>query len=160
MNTQPPSPTSPLCLPARLDAARGYRLTLLVAPAGAGKTALLREWARAQDPPPAWLDLTPAHNDPARFTADLARALGVPLDAGLDLDDTIAGIANALSGCAGDCLIVLDGYDAIDAPQIHAALARLLDYPPRCLHLVLAARAEPPLPIARLRVRRQVLELP
>ncbi len=144
----------------RLDAALGYPLTLVIAPAGSGKTALLRRWAAARKPAPAWLDLTPEHNDPRRFAAALDAALAIEADAALGLEDAVAGAANAIMARPGDEILVLDHYHLIVAPPVHAAMAWLIEYLPPRMHLILATRGEPPLGVPRLRLRRQLLEIP
>ena len=59
----------------------------------------------------------------------------------------------------GEVLLVLDDYHLIDSQPVHASLGFLLEHLPPGLHLVLASRADPPLPLARLRARGQLAEL-
>src|SRR5204862_2971315 len=68
-------------------------------------------------------------------------------------------LLNALSTLPTDAVLVLDDYHLIDAPPIHNALAFLLDHLPPQLHLILTTRADPPLPLTRLRARGQLTEL-
>ena len=156
----------------------GRRLTLIAAPAGFGKTTLLSEWvAGCGRPEPvvrfAWVSLDRGDNDPARFWAYFIAALqGVqtgigeatlamlqspkPLPAEAFLTDLINEItAASLKPFA----LVLDDYHLIKAQPIHNALTFLLDHLPPNLHLVIATRADPPLPLARLRARDQLTEL-
>ena len=150
------------------------RLILVCAPAGSGKTALLAGWAPSGNRPVAWLSLDAADNDPVRFwrhtVAALDRArpgigervgplLGPPAPA--SFEGLVTALINDLAAQPGDgeVLLVVDDYHLIDAQQVHASLAFLLDHLPPGLHLVLASRADPPLPLARLRAGGQLAEL-
>jgi LuxR family maltose regulon positive regulatory protein len=157
----------------RLDEALARGLVLVCAPAGFGKTVLLADWVRQSRRPVAWLSLDAGDNDPARFwrhaTAALDRArpgiaeqvtplLGpsLPSSAGL-----VTALVNQLASQPGDgeVLLVLDDYHLIDSQPVHASLGFLLEHRPPGLRLVLASRADPPLPLARLRGRGQLAEL-
>jgi LuxR family maltose regulon positive regulatory protein len=165
---------------ARLDEGLrpGNRLILLSAPAGYGKTALLAEWARAKREGglrAAWLSLERSENDPARFWAyviaaiqavepglgqgmqAMLRAAGSPL-APLRSEAMLTVLINELAALEG-LLLVLDDVHLIDEPAIHRGLAYLLDHLPAAVHLAIASRADPPLPLSRLRARNQLLEL-
>ncbi|HEX6736733.1 MAG TPA: tetratricopeptide repeat protein, partial [Vicinamibacteria bacterium] len=158
----------------RLEAGLRGRLTLLAAPAGSGKTTLLSAW-RAQPSgsavPLAWVSLDAGDNDPVRFLGYLAAALDA-LDPGIAADalallrsprrppETIlTALLNALAALPRDAVLVLDDYHAIEAPDVHRALAALLEHLPPRLHLVVSSREDPPLPLARLRARGELLEL-
>ncbi|HMP42161.1 MAG TPA: LuxR C-terminal-related transcriptional regulator, partial [Roseiflexaceae bacterium] len=151
----------------------------LPAPAGSGKSALLAEWCATL--PAAvrvgWLTLDPDDNDPQYFWRYLARALA-PILPGLDhaLRPILRGI-HPLSGeavvaqilnvaaaqqahpAAAHAILIIDDYHVISDPAIHRALAYLIEHIPSYLCLVIAGRVDPPLPLARLRVRGAVLEL-
>ncbi len=168
---------------ARLDEGLrpGNRLILLSAPAGYGKTALLAEWIHTvgavREPPlrAAWLSLEEGDNDPARFWTYLIAALqavepglgqgahsmlrstGSPL-APLRSEAMLALLINELAALER-LLLVLDDVHLIDEPAVHRGLAYLLDHLPSPVHLVIATRADPPLPLSRLRARNQLLEL-
>ncbi len=162
-------------LVAALEEGLTERLVMVCAPAGTGKTALLADWARSGRRPVAWLSLDEADNDPARFwrhtIAALDRArpgvaeriaplLGPP--APPSFDGLVTALINELATLAKDdeeVLLVLDDYHLIDAQPVHASFAFLLDHLPPGLHLVLASRSDPPLPLARLRAARQLAEL-
>ena len=150
------------------------RLILVGAPAGSGKTALLAGWARSGDRSVAWLSLDAGDNDPARFwrhaVAALDRArpgiaeqvgalLGPPAPA--SFEGLVTALINELAAPPGqdELLLVLDDYHLIDAQQVHEPLAFLLEHLPPSVHLVLASRADPPLPLARLRAAGQLVEL-
>jgi LuxR family maltose regulon positive regulatory protein len=168
----------PAALLQQLDAGMDHLLTLVVAPAGAGKSTLLRRWLAARGWPAAWVALDVADNQPARFVQHLAaasRAMAPELAEVVALarrtaagplagepaaaEDALAAWLNAAAGLEQDFCLVLDGYERIEAPAVHDAVRLLLDYPPPHMHLYIAARAEPPLQLPRLRVRRQLLEV-
>ena len=150
------------------------RLILVCAQAGSGKTALLADWAPSGSRPVAWLSLDAADNDPMRFWRHVVAALdrarpGIAERVGLLLgppalalfEGLVTALINDLAARPGDgeVLLVLDDYHLIDAPLVHASLAFLLEHLPPGLHLVLASRADPPLPLARLRASGQLAEL-
>ncbi|HEX4206066.1 MAG TPA: LuxR C-terminal-related transcriptional regulator [Ktedonobacteraceae bacterium] len=157
----------------RLQQGMTGALTLLSAPAGYGKTTLLTQWLAERNMPVSWLSLEPEDNDPVRFLTYLLAALQVH-DPDLDmhilallqarpstpLQKALAVLTNdLLNRQGGDFALVLDDYQVIDAAPIHHALSFLLDHLPPQMHLVLATRADPPLPLARLRARGQLTEL-
>jgi LuxR family maltose regulon positive regulatory protein len=158
----------------RLDEALAGQLVLVCAPAGFGKTALLGDWARAGRRPVAWLSLDQGDNDPARFWRHLVAALDrihpgiaeqlAPLlgpPAPPSFEGLVTALINQLATQHGDdeALLVLDDYHLLQAHQVHAALEFLLEHPPQGLLLVVASRADPPLALARLRARGQLVEL-
>jgi LuxR family maltose regulon positive regulatory protein len=157
-----------------LDHGLAQGLTLVCAPAGFGKTALLAGWARRAQRPVAWLSLDAGDNDPARFWRHAIAALGAvrpgvaehvaPL-LGPPPPSSFEGLVTALINQLaaqpgeGEVVLVLDDYHLIDAQPVHASLAFLLEHRPPELQLVLTCRADPPLPLARLRGRGQLAEL-
>ena len=160
-------------LAERLGAAARLPLTLVSAPAGFGKTTLLTEWLAgvpAGTADVAWLSLDHRDNDPALFwtyvVTAVQRAAGVGAGA-LQLltssppspDAALAALLNELDDLPRDLLLVLDDYHLVEASQIHEGTAFLLEHLPPRLHLVLAGRADPPLPLARLRARGQLAEV-
>ena len=145
----------------------------MCAPAGFGKTALLADWLRSGGRPVAWLSLDVGDNDPVRFwrhvVAALDRArpgigervaplLGPPPSS---FEGLVTALINELAARPGEdeMVLVLDDYHLVDAQPVHASLAFLLEHLPPGLHLVLASRSDPPLPLARLRARGQLAEL-
>src|ERR671913_929900 len=156
----------------RLAEAVARELTLVCTPAGFGKTTLLGEWARNSTRPVAWLSLDEGDNDPARFWRYVAAALdqvrpgtGARVGALLRgpepsaLEAVVTGVINELAAQSGEILLVLDDYHLIQATPIHHTLGLLLEHLPASLRLVVASRADPPLPLARLRARGQLAEL-
>jgi LuxR family transcriptional regulator, maltose regulon positive regulatory protein len=161
-----------LRLADRLAQAHEGQLTLVCAPAGFGKTALLADWARRDPRPVAWLSLYDADNDPARFWRHAATALdklrpGVAqpvavLLGGLQptsFQAVVTTLVNELARRTEEVVLVLDDCHLVQAPQVQASLGFLIDHLPPQLHLVLASRADPPLPLARLRARGLLSEL-
>jgi LuxR family maltose regulon positive regulatory protein len=159
---------------ARLAQGIGRGLTVICTPAGFGKTTLLGEWARRSRRPAAWLSLDGGDNDPARFWRYVAAALervrpGIgervaPLLGGEGpppLEAVAVAVINQLTVPfdKGPVVLVLDDYHLVEAPAVHVSVAFLLERLPPGLRLVLAARADPPLPLARLRGRGQLAEL-
>lgn len=155
----------------------GTRLTLVDAPAGWGKTTLLGQW-RAQDPlerPFAWVSLDPADADPVRFWSYVIEALcrTVP---DLDGDDELQAalrvpgldpqalalpeLINRLSRLRGpQTVLVLDDYHMVGNPEIDADLGFLVEHLPPALHVAVATRVDPALPLARLRARGEMSEI-
>jgi ATP/maltotriose-dependent transcriptional regulator MalT len=157
-----------------LEEGLARRLIVVCAPAGSGKTALLADWVRGGGRPVAWLSLDAADNDPARFWRHVVAALdrgcpgigervgpllGPPSPS--SFEGLVTALINELAAQPGEdeVLLVLDDYHLIDAGQVHTPLAFLLERLPPGLHLVLASRSDPPLPLARLRASQQLAEL-
>ena len=157
----------------RLAEGAGRELVLVCTPAGFGKTTLLGDWARRSQQPVAWLSLEPGDNDPTRFWRYVVAALdGAGAGAGFgdllapllgrqvaSLEAVVTALLNGLAGLPDRRALVLDDYHVIDAPPVHQSLGFLLDRLPGQLQVVVASRADPPLPLARLRVRGQLVEL-
>jgi LuxR family transcriptional regulator, maltose regulon positive regulatory protein len=164
-------------LDTTLDA--GHRLTLASAPAGFGKTTLLSDWLsnldqRQRHVRVGWLSLDDDDNDLTRFMAHLVAALqSAELDVDAAVLDSLSttSVAPALTPLVNDLaragkhepgtqwIVALDDYHAIGASEVHEAVTFLLDHLPDHLHLVMATRSDPPLPLARLRSRGQLSEL-
>ncbi len=153
-------------LVAHLNTCFSHALTLVSAPAGYGKTTLLSEWAKGCCSPIAWLTIDPGDNDPVRFIAYLAAAFreaGISNDTMLapspGLPDSLTPLINSLSTVSGPVILILDDYHLISSQAVHNCLAFLLDFQPDNLHTIISTRADPPLPLARLRGRRQLAEI-
>ena len=159
-------------LRGRLDELGRYPLTLLSAPAGFGKTTLITDWIAAGGMPTAWLSLDEADADLGRFLAYLVTALRtVAPQVGDDVlemlgapqppaaEAAITSLVNDLASMPSDCALVLDDLHAVASPAVERALSFLVEHLPRQVHLVIATREDPALPLARLRARGEVLEL-
>lgn len=157
----------------RLDRSPGQKLTLISAPAGFGKSALLGEWLAQNGAPSAvaWVSLDDMDNDPARFVAYVTTALqmaGVETDDLVQLDpgDTkqlseavLVEIINRVATSNREVVLVLDDYHAIRSDILHHAVGMLIEHIPPQLHLVISTRVDPPLALARLRARGEMNEL-
>ncbi len=157
-----------------LDRGEGCRLTLVSAPAGFGKTTLLAEWLmeRSEGEAVAWVSLEGSDNDPARFLAYLVGALrevegefGERVLASLNspeppLAEAVVGIlVNDLAEAGRGLTVVFDDYHVIHSESVHGAVSLLLEHLPENVHLVIASRTDPPLPLPRLRARGQMTEV-
>src|SRR5258708_7408727 len=155
-----------------LDQSRSFPLTLLSASAGFGKTTLLSTWASQSTSQVAWLSLDEQDNDPTRFWVYVIAALrkaGSPVGEAAEallhsphlseLPGALTSLINELAALAQDTTLILDDYHLIREQAIHDSLQFLLDHLPACLHLLLASRVDPQLPLARLRARGQVVEI-
>ena len=149
-------------------------LTLISAPAGSGKTTVISQWRLGPGAgvPTAWLSIDLADNDLVRFLQYLSSALdhlqpGLAEETRLLLQSSeqlsweaiLTNIINRLSELEGESVLVLDDYHLVENPTIHTALTFLLDHLPPCLHIILLTRADPPLPLSRLRARDQLTEI-
>lgn len=137
----------------------GRRLTLVSAPAGFGKTTLVRQWVDSLDRPAAWLWLEDGDDNPACLVAYLAAALGYDVAPSLEPNETIQDLINALAESGADRMLILDDYHAIRNFAAHDLVAFLIAHQPPCFHLVIVTREDPPLPLARLRARDQLTEI-
>jgi len=151
---------------------RTLPLTLVVAPAGWGKSTIVADWLARDDVTAGWVSLDGGDNDPKRFWRYLLLAAGQAgsaagpaalrrLDAaGSDvLRDVLPAFVNELASAEAPLVLVLDDYHLVTSAQVHTTVATLLDRCPPQLHLMLITRADPPLPLSRLRVRGDLAEL-
>ena len=120
----------------------------------------------------AWLSLDPSDNQAASFWPYVIAALqtvvpGVGANS-LSLlqapqpppiETVFATLVNELSALTNDLVLVLDDYHVIDAHDIHDGMAFLLEHLPPQIHVVITTRADPPLPLARLRARGELVEI-
>ena len=164
---------------------QGHKLTLISAPAGFGKTTLVTEWVNSlrsntrPDHPTidkiAWLSLDEDDNDPARFMTYFIAALNhVQADAPavgkeahemlqspqpLPTESILTSLINDTTAVPTKIALVLDDYHQISAPAVEEAVAFFLDHLPAQIHLIVATRSDPSLPVARHRVRGELTEL-
>jgi LuxR family transcriptional regulator, maltose regulon positive regulatory protein len=163
-----------LRLSERLNRGTEAKLTLISAPAGFGKTTLLADWLEA-DPAngrsTAWLSLEQSDNDPALFWTYLITALQTAaptIGAGplsllhssqSPIEVILAELLNDLSTLAAEVVLALDDYHVIDTREVNDEMVFLLDHLPPQIHLVIASRADPALPLARMRSRGELVEI-
>ncbi|HEX9064929.1 MAG TPA: LuxR C-terminal-related transcriptional regulator [Streptosporangiaceae bacterium] len=164
-------------LSSRLDEGAASKLMLVSAPAGFGKTTLLTEWlstrpaTSAGERLAAWLSLDRGDNDPAVFWAYVIAALRTVLPGAGEgalgllraprpapIETVLTALLNDLSSSAADIVLVLDDYHVIDARSVQDGMAFLLDHLVPQLHVVMASRADPALPLARFRARGELVE--
>lgn len=156
----------------RLNEGMHRKLTLISAPAGFGKTTLISEWVAGCKRPSAWLSMDEGDNDPIRFLAYLVAALqtiAANIGGGvlgvlhssqtLPTESILTALLNEITTVPDNFTLVLDDYHVIDAKPVDDVLAFLLEHLPPQMHLVIATREDPNLPLARLRVRSQLTEL-
>ena len=162
-------------LHALLNGSLKSALTLVSAPAGFGKTTLLSSWAQslpATQAQVAWLSLDDDENDPQLFWTYVLSALDqqqperfTPLFKSLQspqappLHSILTSLINLARESAEHLVLVLDDYHVITGQQVHTTLSYLVEHLPPHLHIILATRADPPLPLSLLRTRRLLREI-
>ena len=156
-------------LATRLQADAMPRLLLVSAPAGFGKSTMLAQLLDGRGTT-AWLSLDQGDNEPVTFWSYVVAALrsavpgvGETATALLDapappMTTVLTSLVNELAA-ADPLVLVLDDYHLIETVEIHEAMGFLLDHLPAQVHLVIASRADPPLPLARLRARGELVEV-
>lgn len=155
-----------------LDDGLTRKLILVDAPAGYGKTTLLAQWLSAQRLPSAWLSLDEADDDLGVFLAYVAQAVHAVYPHSMQtttmllsgarlppLDDLTTVIINEFDALPDDLILVLDDFHLVQSQQITQLLSRVVMHPPSNLHLALATRSDPALPLARLRARGELIEI-
>jgi LuxR family maltose regulon positive regulatory protein len=161
----------------RLDSGVRGRLVLVSAPAGFGKSTTLSEWVAGcgrlrPEIHPAWLSLDAADGDPARFLAYVVAALRTAAaevgEGALRMlqspqppptEELLTALLNDVAMLSYDVVLILDDYHVVESEPVDRALAFLLEHLPAHLHLVIATREDPPLPLARWRARGRLTEL-
>jgi LuxR family maltose regulon positive regulatory protein len=157
-----------------LDRATESKLLLVSAPAGFGKTTLLADWlaSEREEWAAAWLSLDRGDNDPTSFWTYVIAALQA-VEPGLGASErmllqapqpppveaVLTTLLNAVSTTAGEVVLVLDDYHLIDSREVHDGIAFLLEHLPPQLHVAIATRADPAVPLARLRARGELVEI-
>ncbi|MGG4345520.1 LuxR C-terminal-related transcriptional regulator [Paenibacillus lautus] len=150
------------------------KLTMISASAGCGKTTLLSQWIEGSPLPAAWLSLEEGDREPARFLAYLAAALqtiGVDIGEGvmsklqtpsplpLPVEAIVTAILNHIAVLPDRFILVLDDYHVMDSKPIDSTLGFLIERMPPQMHMVIASRQDPDLPLARMRARDQLTEV-
>jgi len=165
----------------RLNEGMHCKLTLISAPAGFGKTTLVSEWVAVPwhrppgqvcERPVAWLSLDEGDNDPVCFLSYLVAALqtiAANIGAGVlrtfqspqppPIESILTILLNEITALPDNFVLVLDDYHVLDSKPVDEALTFLLEHLPPHMHLVVATREDPHLPLARLRARGQLTEL-
>jgi LuxR family maltose regulon positive regulatory protein len=146
-----------------------YRLTLISAKAGSGKTTLVSEWVHGQARPIAWLSLDSSDNAPLRFFSYLIAALN---ELGINTNPSLLSqletsplpapeeiLSELINLISTPLLVIFDDFHLIETEWIHQAVDFLVEHIPPSLHLICITRVDPPLPLARLRARGQIVEI-
>ena len=161
-----------------LDRGTSPRLTLISAPAGFGKTTVLAQWLEQKTqggrraPSVACVSLDAGDNEPRTYWSYVVTALRtVAPQVGAEelallqaadpppMQQLLITLLNDLAALPTEVLLVLDDYHVIESHEVHAAMAFLLDHAPPRLHLIIASRADPAVPLARLRARGELVEV-
>ena len=150
----------------RLNAGLSGKVTLLCTPAGFGKSTLLTQWLQVAGRPAAWLSLDDHDEEPAVFVHAFTAALrtlfpdACPATASLlatgnfpSVEQVAILLLNELADLPASVILVLDDYHLIRTSEVHALLALVIEHLPPSLHLALASRSDPPLPLARWRAK-------
>jgi LuxR family maltose regulon positive regulatory protein len=161
----------------RLNEGLHRKLILISASAGFGKTTLVSEWVASYEllepkVRTAWLSLDEGDNDPTRFLSCLVAALQtIRSDIGEGVlialqspqppqsETILTTLINEITSLPESFILVLDDYHVIEAKLVENSLTFLLEHLPPQMHMVIATREDPPLPLARLRARSQLTEL-
>jgi len=156
----------------QLAKAARHKLTLISAPAGSGKTTVLTQWIGRHEFQTVSVALDPRDNDPVRYWAYFVAAIqkayprfGEEVLLQLRSSPTpraeaiARSLVNALADLPDELVVVLDEYEVIEDQAVQEGMRILLEYLPPHVHLVISSRADPPLPLARLRARGELSEL-
>jgi LuxR family maltose regulon positive regulatory protein len=158
-------------LDALLARATDLPVTVVSAPAGFGKTTLIAGWLASIDLPVAWVSLDARDSRATSFWPYVLTALdrAVPGSAATALtlfgsgqaaiETVLAGVVNEVSVQDGDLVLVLDDYHLADGPEVAEGMTFLVEHLPPQLHLVISTRADPGLPLSRLRARGELVEV-
>lgn len=146
-----------------LEAASSMRVTFITAPAGYGKTVALRQWREvllAQGQRVAWIELDQRDNDPLLLSRMTQKAiLGEELPGPRSWRSNLDALIDCISLLPGRVWLMLDNYSLDRGDGVDEVISHLIDYGPDCLHIVISGRRRPRIPVAKLRVANQLLEL-
>jgi LuxR family maltose regulon positive regulatory protein len=156
----------------RLNEGSNRKLTLISAPAGFGKSTLVSEWIANCELPAAWLSLDEGDNDLTRFLTYIIAALQtIESDIGqgtlgflqspgpINVEIVLTTLLNEITEISGDLVLFLDDYHVIESQPIDKAITFLLNHQPTKMHLIIASRIDPSLPLSRLRANGEMTEL-
>jgi LuxR family transcriptional regulator, maltose regulon positive regulatory protein len=154
-----------------------FKVTIVSAPTGYGKTTLLAHWRQVEEAevPFAWVSLDEQDNDPIRLWRHIVEALrqvvpqvedfGADVLVGLSavgqrfVGITLPTLINELAELPHRVVLVLDDYQFVTEERSHETVAFLVEHIPENIHLVISSRTDPPLHLGRLRARAQMNEI-
>lgn len=156
----------------KLNAGLSGKLTLVSAPAGFGKSTLLSHWISQSEINFCWVTLEENDNDIIRFLAYFIAALQT-IDVAVgdqllslfhssqqeQVEAVLVPLINQVAQTKNRFALVLDDYHLIESQDIHQGLSFWLEHQPPTMHLVIAGRSDPPLPLAKMRARREMTEI-
>ena len=157
----------------RLSDDASAKVVAVVAPAGWGKTCLLRDWLTSGDTSSkAWLSVEPGDNEPTRFWSGVIAALNMAApgvgSAALQMlaapsakpaRSVVSSVLNDLARLPKRITLIVDDFQLITSEATHAGFSFFAEHLPTTVGLVLASRSDPPLPLARLRARGELAEI-
>lgn len=156
----------------RMDRAATAPLTLISAPAGFGKTTAVSQWAGERRRPVAWVSLEPEDGEPSRFLRYLVAAVrqlqpgfGDAIEQTLDGPEpppwraTATAFLNELAACQHPVSLVLDDFHLVSESDVDDCLEFIVAHLPPRTHLIVTTREDPQLPLARMRVSGDVVEI-
>ena len=156
----------------KLNECFSAKLTIVSAPAGFGKTTLLSEWIEQSKHKVGWVSLDSGDNDPKRFLTYCIAALQqiqpgfgentetiIQSPQQVSPESIVTAFINEINESLKESILILDDYHTIDSPEVHQSLSFFIEHLPHNLHLIVAGRHDPPIPLSRLRSRKQLLEV-
>ncbi|WP_165861228.1 LuxR C-terminal-related transcriptional regulator [Paenibacillus paeoniae] len=155
----------------RLDESVSRKLTLISAPAGYGKSTLVRTWIHTRGKKAVWISLDTGERSASLFWRTVAAALLAeypamretmdlrmsPGDSGID--SLLSAVLELVSKLSDSCVLVMDDYHRVSNPLVHNSMSAFLEHVPSSLRVILISRNIPPFPLSRLRVSRQLSQL-
>src|SRR5215213_7324110 len=154
-----------------------FKLSVISAPTGYGKTTLLAHWRQVEETnqPFAWVSLDEQDNDPIRLWRHIVEALRrvVPEDEDLGADVlvgmravrerfvgvTLPRLINELAELSYQVVLVLDDYQFVTEEDSHESVSFFVEHLPENVHLVISSRTDPALSLGRLRARGEMNEI-
>ena len=147
-----------------------FRIALISAPAGFGKTTVVLDWLQASRCEHVWLALSEFDNEPHRFFGQLASGLGSidpsyaerlhdALEVNAPMGTLATRLLEDLAAIHDELVLVMDDYQHIETPELHRFVGQLPELLPPGVRLVLATRVDPPFSLAKLRLTNELVEI-
>lgn len=145
------------------------KLTLIIAPAGYGKSTLLSEWTKSLHMNTSWVSLDANDNEPVRFWTHLIKSLNqsYPLFSKIDEQERldandpslVTKLVNRLNRLPEKIMMIWDDFHSVTNEKILTEISYLLERLPSTVHICIASRNYPDLPLSRIRVHNGISEL-